>query len=252
VYIAVIPRALPLRRHALRFARRLGVEPQLRLAQDAVSPWYVRRARRDDAHLRAIMAAVLRPDANCIDVGANVGDMLETMTRLAPEGRHIAYEPLPDLAAGLARRFPDVDVRQAALSDAAGEATFYRRTDAVARSGLEPTGESEPITVRLEALDETLPDGYVPHFVKIDVEGAELAVLRGAIETLRRHRPVVALEHGNTALRYGTTHAMVHDLLAGEAGLRIFDLDGEGPLDRATFDRVADPPGRRWNFLARP
>jgi hypothetical protein len=45
---------------------------------------------------------------------------------------------------------------------------------------------------------------------------------------------------------------MVHDLLCARAGLRIFDMDGEGPFDRASFERIADPPGRRWNFLARP
>lgn len=223
-----------------------------RTARDAVAPWHVRRARRDDAHLRAILAAVLTPDANCIDVGANVGDILADIVRVAPDGRHIAYEPLPELASALAHRFPDVDVREAALADAAGEATFHRRTDAPSQSAFQPAENSEPIRVQTEALDDALPDGYVPHLIKIDVEGAELAVLRGAIGTLTRHRPIVVLEHGNRALPYGTTHAMIHDLLVEEAGLRIFDLDGEGPLDRATFDRVADPPGRRWNFLARP
>jgi FkbM family methyltransferase len=241
------------RRHVLRVARRLGVEPQLRRAQDALAPWEVWRNRRDDAHLRAVMAAVLAPDANGIDVGANVGEVLATLVRLAPRGRHVAYEPLPELASALAERFPGVDVHRAALSRAAGEATFYRRTDAPSRSALQPLGGPvEPVPVRLEALDDSLPDGYVPHFVKIDVEGAELAVLEGALGTLRKHRPLVAFEHGRTALEYGTTHGMVHDLLCGEAGLRIFDMDGDGPFDRETFERVADPPGRRWNFLARP
>jgi FkbM family methyltransferase len=240
------------RQRILRVARRIGAEPQLRRAQDALAPWEVWRNRRDDAHLRAVMAAVLGPESNAIDVGANVGDVLTTIVRLAPKGRHIAYEPLPELSSALAERFPGVDVRCAALSDTAGEATFYRRADAPSRSALRPLGgEAEPLPVRLEALDDSLPEGYVPHLIKIDVEGAELAVLRGALQTLARHRPVVAFEHGSTALEYGTTHAMVWDLLCGEAGLRIFDMDGEGPFDRATFDRVADPPGRRWNFLAR-
>ena len=241
------------RRQVLRVARRLGAEPQLRRAQDALAPSEVWRNRRDDAHLRAVMAAVLAPASNGIDVGANVGDVLATLVRLAPQGRHIAYEPLPELSSALAERFPDVDVRCAALSDTAGEATFYRRPDAPSRSALRPLGgPAEPLPVRLEALDDSLPEGYVPHFIKIDVEGAELAVFQGALETLRRHRPVVAFEHGSTALEYGTTHGMVHDLLHGEAGLRIFDMDGDGPYDRATFDRIADPPGKRWNFLARP
>jgi FkbM family methyltransferase len=240
------------RRRILGAARRLGVEPGLRRVQELVSPWHVRRSRRDDAHLVAMMAVALRPDANCIDVGANAGDVLETMVRLAPQGRHIAYEPLPELASPLASRFPEVDVRTAALSDEPGEATFYRNLSADSRSGLKPSGECEPLTVRLEALDRSLPEDFAPDFIKVDVEGAELAVLRGGIETLRRYRPLVALEHGSTALGFGTTHRMVHDLLAGEAGLRIFDMDGNGPLSAAEFDRVADPPGKRWNFIACP
>jgi FkbM family methyltransferase len=228
------------------------MEPGLRLAQDLASPWHVRRNRRDDGNLAAIMAAALRTDANCIDVGANAGDLLEAMVRLAPEGRHIAYEPLPELARPLARRFPGVDVRNAALADEPGEATFYRNVASDSRSGLRPRGDSEPIRVRLEALDRSLPEDFAPDFIKIDVEGAELAVLRGAIETLRRHRPLVAFEHGSAALAFGTTHRMVHDLLAGEVGLRIFDMDGVGPLSADEFDRVADPPGRRWNFIACP
>jgi FkbM family methyltransferase len=216
-------------------------------------PWPQWRNRRDDAHLRAAMAALLRPGANCIDVGANVGSVLADVVRLAPLGNHIAFEPLPELADRLRVRFPGVEVRCAALADRDGEATFHRRLDADSRSGLHPLGgPAETLTVPLETLDGVLGDGYVPDFVKIDVEGAELAVLEGALATLVRHRPVVAFEHGRAALEYGTTHGMVHDLLCGRAGLRIFDMDGEGPFDRPTFERVADPPGRRWNFLARP
>ena len=246
-------RARVSRARVLRLARRLGLEPPLRRVQDAVMPAAELRNRRDDAHLRAVMAALLRPDANVIDVGANAGDVLAEAVRLAPRGRHIAFEPLPDLAARLRERFPGVEVRAAALSNRAGEATFQRRLDADSRSGLLALGgPSEPLTVPLERLDDVLEESYVPDLIKIDVEGAELAVLEGALGTLTRHRPVVAFEHGSAALAYGTTHGMVHELLCGDAGLRIFDMDGGGPYDRAAFEAVADPPGGRWNFLARP
>ena len=80
------------------------------------------------------MAAVLPPGANCIDIGANVGDVLGMMVRLAPAGHHIAYEPLPELAGSLAERFPGVDVRNAAVWETSGEATFYRDTVSDSRS----------------------------------------------------------------------------------------------------------------------
>jgi FkbM family methyltransferase len=246
------PASQALQRGVLWGARRLGVEAGLRRVHDLVAPAGVRRNMRDEAHLKAVMAAILRPDSNCIDVGANVGDVLAEMVRLAPAGRHIAYEPLPELASALAARYPAVEVRNAAVADRPGEATFYRDPRIRSRSGLSANAEARPFTVRLEAIDGSLPTGWVPHFIKIDVEGAELGVLRGAIETLRRHRPHVALEHGSTALRFGTTHRMIHDLLAGELGMRIFDMDGQGPFTAEQFDRLADPPGPLFNFIACP
>jgi FkbM family methyltransferase len=233
--------------------RRLGREREVRAIQQALAPIAVQRNRRDDAHLRAILAATLPPDANCIDVGANVGNILDEFVRLAPRGRHIAYEPLPDIAAQLRRRFPSVDVRCAALSDRGGEATFHRDVAHHTRSGLRPLGsQTEPLQVRVETLDDSLPEDFVPDVIKIDVEGAELAVVRGGLKTLTRHRPLVVFEHGRGGLAYGTTHGMIHDLLCGEAGLRIFDMDGDGPFDRPAFERVASPPGHLWNFIARP
>lgn len=43
------------------------------------------------------MAATLTPTSNYVDVGANIGDMLVHALAYAPEGRHIAVEPLPEL-----------------------------------------------------------------------------------------------------------------------------------------------------------
>jgi FkbM family methyltransferase len=209
--------------------------------------------RSGEHHLRLLLAYVLADDANCIDVGAHAGDVLAEMVRCAPRGRHIAYEPLPELAEALAGRFPDVDVRNAALSDQAGEASFVHVLTNPAYSGLRertyPGNERlRTIQVRLERLDDALPTDYVPAFIKVDVEGAELQVFEGARETLARHRPVVFFEHGKGgADHYGTTSGAVHDILSG-AGLRIFDQDGGGPYSRDSFEALFDAPIA--NFIA--
>jgi FkbM family methyltransferase len=182
--------------------------------------------------------------------------VLREIRRLAPRGRHIAYEPLPHLAEGLRRDFPGVDVRCAAVADHTGEETFSRFRAAEAWSGLvfrplpgNVDGDVEEIRVRVEALDEALPDDFVPSFVKIDVEGGEEQVLRGALETLRRHRPTVAFEHGlGAANAYGTEPDDVFGLL-GEAGLRVFDLDGAGPYTLDEFRR-AYFASERVNWIA--
>ena len=214
-----------------------------------------RRDRRDERLLELLIAFTLAEDSNCIDVGAFTGTVLRRIVWYAPRGRHIAYEPIPRLHARLVEEFPRVDVRRAALSDHRGEKTFVDVSDEPALSGFRERAYSRnvarrQIEVPVEDLDSSLPTDYVPALIKIDVEGAELEVLRGAIGTISRHKPVVVFEHGKGAApAYGTQPADVHELLCGEAGLRMFDIDGNGPLSVDAFTEAFER-GRVWNFVA--
>lgn len=214
----------------------------------------------DVQNMRRLLAFSLATDANCVDVGAHRGWVLTEMLRVAPQGRHIAFEPIPELAALLRSEFPQVDVHQAALSSKPGESTFaHVHGRAEGWSGLRfrplPGGlqaEVENIVVRLEVLDQVLDPDYRPAVIKIDVEGAEEQVLRGSLETLRRHRPVVIFEHGlGSADVFGTTPKTIHSLLKDEAGYRIFDLDGNGPYTQAEFEGCFNSRAR-VNFVAHP
>ena len=200
-------------------------------------------------HLKLLMRLSLPVDANCVDVGANVGDVLREIVASAPRGRHIAYEPLPDLAAELARRFPDVDVRNAALSDSPGEHPFFRVKSASTRSSLVPdnidSSELEELIVPCEVLDDALPTDYAPYLIKIDVEGAEAAALRGAQRILHDHRPTVVLEHGSAPV---AATREIYELLTSP-GLRVFDLDGRGPFSAPEFESIVQQ-GKIWNFVA--
>lgn len=252
-----------LRRSARSVVQRSGREQQARVVvgrmREARSAFdaTARRMLRDEHAMRVALATALRHDGNAIDVGANQGDTLAMILAVAPAGRHIAYEPIPALAQELAISYPHVDVRNAACSDEAGSAEFTHVLNAPAMSGLrqradlpEHAAQVEQITVQLDKLDDALPDDYVPSLVKIDVEGAELLVMRGAVETLARHRPFVIFEHGiGGADLYGSKPGEVFDLLA-DCRLRIFDLEGEGPYTRDRFEAVFPEP--IWNFLAAP
>src|SRR5262249_38742576 len=214
---------------ALDLARRLYV----RVVPDA------RRNQIDNDHQRLLLAFCLAADANCIDVGAHNGVVLREMVRCAPRGSHIAFEPLPEPAARLRRDFPGVDVRQVALSDRAGETPFVFVRSNPEMSGLrerEYPGQErlEHMTVRAERLDDALPTGYVPALIKIDVEGAELLVLRGATNTLRTYAPVVVFEHGvGAADRYGTDSSRAVFRLRADVGLRSSGNDGRGTYTQA-------------------
>jgi FkbM family methyltransferase len=239
----------------LALARRAGLELRLRDTQERFESRMARRDRKDMEHLDVLLAAALPAHANCVDVGANIGDVLDRISRRFPAGRHIAFEPLPELAADLAARFPSVDVHHAALGAERGEATFYRNLRAEARSSLStlgvPADQLEPVPVTVETLDEVAGDRYLPHFIKIDVEGAEASVLRGARRVLREARPLVLFEHGAAKSAYfGASSADVFAPLH-EAGLRVFDIDGGGPYDREGFvGRARDD--ELWTWFAIP
>ena len=229
----------------------------LRRVRRRFLPAHVRADIRDTELLVALLEEVLEPDSDCLDVGAHAGSILREMVRVAPRGRHVAWEPLPAFAAGLREAFPGVEVREAALGDSAGTRVFAHVLGDPGWSGFlaRPTPSQSPVeelTVTVERLDDALPDGVRPAFVKIDVEGAEEEVLLGALETLRRHRPLVAFEHGlGSADVYGTTPGRIHDLLCGQLGYEIYGLDGDGPYE---VDRFAEifASGQRVNFVARP
>ena len=214
----------------------------------------VERDRLDNENMRRLLAFTLAQDSNCIDIGAHEGVILREILRCAPNGRHIAFEPLPRFYDHLVREFPRVDVRCAALSTRGARAPSRtsRPIPATAAAASVPTRamQIETITVATDRLDSLLPADYVPALIKIDVEGAEREVIEGGIETIARFRSVLIFEHGQGAAdRYGPRPEHMFELLCRRAGLRIFDLDANGPYSEAEFVAAFDL-GERWNFVA--
>ena len=236
---------------------RATLRPVRRWYRELRSP-VLRRDRVDTEHLRLLLAFSLREESCCVDVGANEGSVLALILRYSPNGRHTAFEPIPPLAAALRNRFPTVDVREAALSASAGTADFVFVKSRPALSGLRERSYSGPVekenlTVRTERLDDIIPAGSPVDLLKIDVEGGELGVLEGGMRTITDSRPLIVLEHGaGGADHYGTTPQQVFRLLCTEAGLTIFDMDGNGPYEESEFARTSTHPQGRWNWIARP
>jgi len=112
------------------------------------------------------------------------------------------------------------------------------------------THQTETISVHAETLDESLPKGYIPSLIKIDVEGAERFVFEGGIKTISEHKPIIVFEHGKGGADYYNTQPKdIYALLHDEAKLRIFDMDGGGPYTLAQFEETYER-NDRWNFVA--
>lgn len=145
--------------------------------------------------------AELRP-ALAIDVGANYGEM--TLSARYPAGtRLVAVEPNPKVAALLRRsvsRHPDASrmkVLEAVASDIEGSATLRIPMGWSGQASVVPldSPDIQEVSVPAHRLDDQgpeLPDGGTLA-IKVDVEGWELAVLRGASDLLRRAGTVVVL-----------------------------------------------------------
>jgi FkbM family methyltransferase len=157
-----------------------------------------REWRAGEAEL-AVLSGVWEPGRTFVDVGANLGLYAHAAKRRGM--RVVAVEPHPQLAGNLRRLLGrKVTVLPVALSDRPGQASLYlpsyQGRDLEARSSLEITAnrglaqrEIKVETTTLDAL--ALRDVAV---IKIDVEGHELAVLRGGRRLIERDRPALLVE----------------------------------------------------------
>ena len=213
----------------------------------------------------------LRPGDHFVDIGANVGVFSALVGTRIPDVRITAMEPFPpvraDLEANLALNELDVSVVGSAVSDTEGEATFEvldrdvlnRLTPSTSDSGPGGGGDLGPgpgggggtrgITVPVTTLD-TLVGGDPPALVKIDVEGAELSVMRGAAQLLvQRACPPVRARRTLDSLR---CHASRYACFLTEHGLH--DLPAGRSIDAVAQRRSASDPQRRGHprHLGRP
>ena len=71
-------------------------------------------------------------------------------------------------------------------------------------------------------LDNIIPENLPIHFIKIDVEGAELLVFKGGLKTIHRNKPLIVFEHGiGAADYYDSSPEEVYDLLIGQCDLQL-------------------------------
>jgi FkbM family methyltransferase len=180
-----------------------------------------------------IFKTVLRPDSNAIDIGCHKGEILDLFFKYAPKGSHYAFEPLPSFFNALLEKYRNKNVAlyNFALSNKSGETEFTFVKNNPAYSGFierdydnKPV-EIEKIKVEMAVLDSIIPRNVQIDLIKIDVEGAELQVLEGAMNTIKRCLPVIVFEHGLGASDYyATTPQDVYQLLHDTCGMNLYTL----------------------------
>jgi len=156
------------------------------------------------------LLAALPKGAVFLDVGAHIGIFtMKASRQVGPQGRAVAFEPNPETLAMLrdnvaANRMDNVTVEGIACTDKEQELTLYAAP--VINTGASSLSQSNaaygdgqaprPFQVRGRPIDDVVRELNLTHVdaIKIDVEGAELQVLRGAVETLKRFHPKIVIE----------------------------------------------------------
>lgn len=161
----------------------------------------------EDESYRIASNLVGRADPVVIDGGAHLGDMVEKFRALLPRAEFHCFEPDPELAETLLRKFansPRVRVVQAALGDVVGKAKFNINVSRPTNSLL-PTAESlqpdlkqlcelvEQVEVQITTIDEYCRANSIEHvdLIKLDLQGYDYLALKGAITTLGKARVVL-------------------------------------------------------------
>jgi len=184
------------------------------------------------------------------DVGANIGWHALTVARRVPQARIFAFEPVPATFQELERNIglnkeSRVKAFELGLSDSEGERTFYVRpgeSENACSSQAADAPEARQVRCRLTRLDAfAAAGGHRVDYIKCDVEGGELFVFRGALQTLRRDKPIIFTEMlRKWAARFDYHPNEIISLLKG-LGYRCFTVKGMrlaefGRMDDATTD----------------
>ena len=226
---------------------------------------------RDERHELTAALAAIRPGDITADIGANKGAYLYWLQRaVGRTGKVFAYEPQMALASYLeavcaAMRWQNVVIRNCALSDVAGTRTLH-----VPGRGDSPGASLETAIMEMTAcrryecsvdtLDRQLCNEKNLALLKVDVEGHEFNIFRGATEILSQQMPVILFECEARHLRQHTMQDVFVFLQGFGYTGEFFSPDGLRPLSEFNPSRHQKQIGPRFwdapdycnNFLFKP
>jgi len=227
-----------LRRGSMRVIAGAGMDLRLSLEHLPVSHAHAGSLPRGtlETPVQEALRRLLGPGDVLYDVGANIGFFAMLGARLVgPDGRVYAFEPVAESAEAVRANaalngFAQVEVHPVAVGAAGGRARLSVVEDlswSRLESELQHPRASASVDVDVISLDNLVDAGSLrpPTLVKIDVEGAELAVIEGMRGVLERHEPAVICElHGT-----GAEVAAAFETL----GYDVTNLEGKHPIDSA-------------------
>jgi FkbM family methyltransferase len=195
---------------------RLEEGPWLRVSGVSALEWQILYGNLKEPATATALKSLLRPGMTMLDVGANIGYYtLLAAQCVGPSGRVVAFEPTPSVVSRIKENvqfnnFAHVSVFAGAVSDREGTCAFYVNSEQDASEGnsliqaVVDDGATQIVAPQttLDAEIERLQLKAV-HLIKIDVEGNEVKVLRGAKRILTEYAPQLLIEVNPLTLEAG-------------------------------------------------
>ncbi|WP_118972832.1 FkbM family methyltransferase [Taibaiella koreensis] len=206
---------------------------------------YLTGGKSHDSEIRLARFLIrnLEPGQHFLDIGAHYGYFSLIASDLTgPSGKVLALEPAGRTHAILSRNCTgssNITVIRKAIADEPGEITFYEFPNLFSEynaidieqfkeekwfAGFKPQQTVVPATT----VNELTSDGFRPAIIKIDVEGAELKVIKGGLTFFEQNSPMIAMEY-LAPERDNTGHRNAVTMLR-QKGYKTFLLDRQGGL----------------------
>ena len=175
------------------------------------------------------------------DVGAHIGiTTLPLAEAVGPRGRVFAIEPSPQNRSFLnqhleANKIENVTVLDCALADRAEQVvSFFEMKDVSGMNGLlNNRSGMHSIQVSASTLDQVVSEfNVVPDLIKIDIEGAELACLKGAIKTIQLYQPEIVLSVHPRQMQEMGNHVEELEVFLHQMGYDVLDILSGSLADR--------------------
>lgn len=203
--------------------------------------------------------AVLKPSDVFYDIGANAGYFtIEATAAFGGELDVRAFEPQPSLARAAAvsakmNHFSGVHVYELLLGDKQSEVQFYVPAHGVHASLIAREKPVQIYSRDMTTIDEQVAGRSIPppDVIKIDVEGAELLVFRGARRTIESAQPYIIFEADANMERFGHTLTDLVDCLRADVPYKFMRIREDGGLQAVDDNSIATsaPVG---NLIALP
>lgn len=233
--------------------------------RQSVLPYWIGKYEPAVVRVLSDCLAQLGPQASVVDIGANIG--FYTIIAAAAlgargQGTVHSFEPDPKVYRELEQNialngFTNVRLNQQGVGDVTSEMTLYVNPNAITYSSLRRTQEflTDELCILVTTLDEYAHTQHIAKIglIKLDVEGGELLVLKGAAKVLARDHPILIYEEFEGGYKkFGYTTRDVRQFLL-DLHYQLFAIaeHGSAPqLQELTLDSAANAGYQ--NVLARP